>query len=437
LFNAQQPNNLKEAMKMENQKSVYLITNGCLENRNDMALIRDFFEKNGWKIVDNYLHSDLILFNACALTEFHEHGSIKIIKILKAYKPSGTPLIVCGCLPKINKKKLMQFHDGMTLYGEDDTYKLNDIIQADFKIDGVYANYLCPYKPLMEKPNESNIYADLFYELFHMKSEFRSTFRRFLYAPILYYDNWLNSKINVFHGNRRTFFIKIATGCLNRCAYCAVKNSRGNLKSKSLSRVMDEFRSGMKQGYKYFSLLGTDLGPYGSDIGIDLATLLHEMIQEDGDYSIRIRNIQPHWLNKLFPQFREVLKTKKISYMGIPIESGNNAVLRAMRRGYKIEDVKESIRQLNKEFPFIFLRTQLMTGFPGETLEQFYDSYRLVSELCFDYVEVYPFSPRPDTLALKMKNTISTKEAVRRRNKLWFKALLINTPRRLRKIHQS
>jgi threonylcarbamoyladenosine tRNA methylthiotransferase MtaB len=181
-------------------------------------------------------------------------------------------------------------------------------------------------------------------------------------------------------------------------------------------------------------LLGTDLGPYGKDIGTDLVTLLHEMIQEKGDYTIRIRNIEPNWLKKMFPQLKEILKSKKISFIGIPIESGNNDILKAMRRGYKIEDVKECVKQLNQEFPSIFIRTQLMTGFPGETLEQFYDSYHLVDELFFDYVEVYPFSPRPDTPAAQMENTVPTIEAVRRRNKLWYKALLKNTPQRIRKI---
>ena len=422
-------------MNTSSKKTVFLIANGCPENRIDMALVQEFFQKNNWNTVDNYLDAALILFNACALTQFTEKRSLQIIETLKTFKPSGSQFIVCGCLPKINESKLKEIHEGIILYGEHETYKLNDIIQAKYRMEEISANSLYPQRKLKRKPKNSKIYTGLIDHIFFESSEFHCTFSRILLAPLFFYDSWLNVKINIFSSDQSTFFIKIATGCMNCCSYCAVKNSRGNLQSKELTKVLDEFRLGLQQGYKNFTLLGTDLGPYGRDRGIDLTTLLQRMISESGDYTIRIRNIEPHCLKKMWPHIKEILKSKKISFIGIPIQSGNNDILKAMRRGYMIEDVKECIKQLNEEFPFIFIRTQLMTGFPGETLEQFYDTYNLLDELFLDYVEVYSFSPRPNTLAAKMENQIPTKEKVRRRNELWLKALLKNTPQKLKKIY--
>ena len=424
-------------MNRNSKKSVFLITNGCPENKIDMAMIQNFFKKNNWNIVDNYFNSDMIVFNACGLTQFHERQSVRIINTLKTHKPSGANLIICGCLPKINESGIKLNPEDTILYGESENCKFNEIIQAEQKIEEVTANVLYPYRILKRNPAKSKIYSNLLDHLFHVDSEFRGKIGRILWSPLLFYDQWLNARINLFHKKKPTYFIKIATGCLNACTYCAVKKSRGNLKSKSLEKVLEEFRSGLQQGYENFSLLGTDLGPYGKDIGTNLAVLLQEMIRENGNYKIRLRNTEPRWLMKIGSEMIEIFKSKKIPFVGIPIESGNNEILNKMKRGYKIEDVKEFIKELNRKFPFILIRTQLMTGFPGETLEQFYDTYNLIDELFFDYVEVYPFSPRPNTLAAEMQDQLLVKERVRRRNKLWLKALLKNTPQKLRKIYNE
>jgi len=360
-----------------------------------------------------------------------------MIETLKAYKPSGSQLIVCGCLPKISESKLKEVHDGTIIYGEHDVNKLNKLINAKYKIEDVSANFLYPSERFIKRPSTSNNCHPLIQHLFYIEDEFYSKLCEILWSPLLFYDSWLDASVNIFHKNDSTFYIKAATGCTNCCAYCAVKKSRGHLKSKALNKVLDEFRCGLQQGYKHFALLGTDLGPYGRDIGVDLVTLLGEMIRENGDYRIRIRNIEPMWLLKMWTELKEILKSKRISFMGIPIESGNNDILKAMRRMYRIEDIKACVKELNEEFPFIFTRTQLMTGFPGERLEQFHDTCRLIDEVFFDYVEVYSFSPRPNTLAAKMKNQIPKREKMRRRKKLWLKGLLMNTSQKLHKIYEE
>lgn len=221
-----------------------------------------------------------------------------------------------------------------------------------------------------------------------------------------YYDNH-DQEYNVFHPH--SFCIKVSTGCPNKCAFCAVKISRGELKSKPIHKIVEEFEEGLAKGYKEFSLLGTDVGAYGKDQGVTLVDLLRELIKRKGDYTIRLRNTHPKFLIKMMPEFQKILRSGKISYLSTAAESGNNRILNLMRRGYRIEDYKEAILTLKSQFQSLQIRTQIMVGFPSETEEEFQDSLRLLDEIDFDFVEVYQFQPRPGTEAAEMKDQVPQK----------------------------
>lgn len=235
------------------------------------------------------------------------------------------------------------------------------------------------------------------------------------------YRNRLDQAINVFGPN--SFCIKVSTGCPNKCAFCAVKISRGKLRSKPIDRVIEEFEEGLARGYKEFALLGTDVGAYGRDHGNTLVDLLRELIKIEGDYTIRLRNIQPKFLIEMMPELIEILQSGKISYISSAAESGNNRILKLMRRGYTIEDYKEAILTLKSRFLELQIRTQIMVGFPGETEQEFQDSLRLLDEIKFDFVEVYPFQARPNTEAAAMEDQVPAKVIRRRYHKAYMKSL--------------
>jgi len=235
-----------------------------------------------------------------------------------------------------------------------------------------------------------------------------------------YYDH-LDQQINVFRAH--SFCIKVSTGCPNKCAFCAVKISRGELKSKPIDRIAEEFEEGLARGYTEFALLGTDVGAYGRDQDNTLVDLLRELVKREGDYTIRLRNIQPKFLIEMMPELREVLRSGKISYLSSAAQSGNNRILGLMNRGYKIEDYKEAILTLKSRFPKLQIRTQIMVGFPSETEDEFQDTLRLLDEVNFDFVEVYPFQARPNTEAARMKDQIPQKVIRRRYHKAYMKSL--------------
>ena len=247
-------------------------------------------------------------------------------------------------------------------------------------------------------------------------------------------SNCFNKFASVYNPN--TFCIKVSNGCSNQCTYCAVKLSRGDVKSKSIEDIDKEFKEGLKKNFKEFALIGTDVGSYGRDKGINLIHLLKELLKNKGEYKIKLRNIHPRFLIEMMPEMQKILKSGKIPYICSAVQSGNNRILKLMDRGYNIEDFKKTISLINKNFPEVDLRTQLMTGFPGETDDEFRDTFELLDAINFDYVEVYHFEARPGTKAAEMKNQVPKKIARRRYHKLLIKTFfhMCNIRKKKRKI---
>jgi ribosomal protein S12 methylthiotransferase len=383
------------------KQTAVVITNGCPENRIDGARTEQFLIQNGWKITRNFKKSDLIVFNACGLTECSQEASINIIKQLKKYKMRDSRLIVCGCLPKINRERIKEIYSG-DIFGGDDIQKLADRLGINGSAGNIYANYLIgkyPFSPSMAsriKHNFKNLLSPYTYQRLLLRNEYRQI--------------W--DTVNIVQPD--TFYIKISSGCSNFCSYCAVKLSRGNINSKSIEQIVQEFSEGLKLGYKQFALIGTDTGSYGLDIQTNLISLLRAMISVKGEYWLKLRNVHPHTLIKMLPDFLDVFKSGKIVHMTSAVQHGNNHILKLMKRGYKIEDLKYAINAVKDICPKLKIRTQLMVGFPGETDAQFNDTLNLLNEIRFDFIEVYKYSPRANTRAAEMPNQVPNKIANKR-----------------------
>ena len=394
---------------MTAKKEVFLATNGCPENRIDLARMKEFLEGNDWIVTNIIENADLILFNACGLTDREEDISIRIINHLKARKKPSAKFVAFGCLPRINKDRFKEVYSGIT-FGSDEFSQISEIIETKSNGLNPHANYLIP---------TITDTWEIKWKIFNQRKP-RTFIDMELKVMNFYYSRFKNV-INVFRPY--TFVIKISTGCLNTCTYCAVKLSRGKTRSKAINKIAQEFDEGLAKGYSEFALIGTDTGSYGRDCDTNLVALLRELVKREGDYKIRLRNVNPRFLIEMLPELQEIFKTGKISYIGIAAESGNNRILELMNRGYTIEDYKKAILAINNNFPNMQLRNQLMVGFPSETEEEFEDTLRLLDELTFDITEVYMFSPRPNTKAANMRNQIPEKVAKRRYYKLLRKSI--------------
>lgn len=388
---------------MDSNKEVYILANGCPESRIDATGIQKFLKQNGYGITGKLQQADIILFNACAHTQNSENGSIEIINHIKLIKKPSAKLVICGCLPKINKERLITVYRGIA-FDSNEEKKLNEIFKQEINFENIQSNSLLYLTKSLNKYK---------WALTNLRE------KGLIISILKLIEKKQNDLISVCRPH--TFFIKVSSGCLGDCSFCAIRLSRGRLKSKPLEEVVGVFEEGLKKGYKDFALIGTEVGAYGKDLGTDLVALLKELINKKGEYKVRLRNVHPRYLIEMLPELRKIFQTGKISFLSCALESGNNRILRLMNRGYKIEDFKAAIRTLNKEFPELQIRTQVMVGFPTETEEEFQDTVKLIDELCFDFVEVYMFQPRPGTKAATMAGQIPQSVIKRRCLKLLLK----------------
>jgi threonylcarbamoyladenosine tRNA methylthiotransferase CDKAL1 len=403
-------------------KTAHVVSNGCPENRLDVARAENYLKENGFTIVDNMEKAELILFNACGRDSKTESHSIAIIKDIKDKIREDQHLVVWGCLPKIDLAGLSKEYQGIVSPGSE-LVELRQMLELKQPIDSYFANHQGPACPVTKHSGSS-----------YLRYE-GSKATVFLKKAVLSWDNYLNRRFNLAPSEDPTiFYIKISTGCRNACAYCAIRLSRGLTKSKQKEDVLKEFKLGLKKNYKKFSLMGTDLGSYGSDFGINLVDLLQEMTAVEGDYKIYIRNCHPRDANKMLEGLCEVLKTGKIRYIELAAESGSNKILEKMNRKYTIEEFNKVVNSMRTAYPPLIIRTQLISGYPTETEEDFQASVRLLDDTVFDYVEVYDFSARPGTVAEKLEPKVPDTIKKERFIRLYRKAVLNRTSRKLKNI---
>lgn len=376
-------------------------TNGCPENRVDCAKIEVFLVNNGWTLTTNIIEADLIIFNSCGLTKATENQSINIIKLLRKKKKREARLILTGCLHHIHQARVKENFQG-DIFEYNDLGHLSDLLQIGIAPKDLPANYLIPEKlPLLNIRIKENLSKLLHLNLYSLLTKLNRK---------KYKQLW--NSINIVQPN--TFYVKVCSGCSKSCSYCAVKLSRGAVKSKPINKIKDEVITGLEAGFKDFALIGTDLGSYGDDCQCDLIELLQELNSIDGNFRIKLRNVHPKLYIHNLPRFLDVLTPGKITYMTSAVQSGNNRILHEMHRGYKIEDFIFAVNSIKAVFPNFMIRTQIMVGFPGESDVDFQDTLQLLDKVQFNFIEVYRYSPRPGTLAATRLNQVPHLKAKKR-----------------------
>lgn len=330
---------------------------GCMLNSFDSQLFARFFELNHYKIEKKPENADVILVNSCAYVKKIEDKVVDKIKQLEKNKKPNQKIIVTGCFPNINKEKLKEIFKG-DYFGPREKEKINEILNAKNKIEEMKINKI-------EEQYCNGAPSDRFY-------------------------------------------IKISDGCLGNCSFCSIKKAKGSLKSRPEQDVMNEFRVGLEQGFKQFVLLGDDIGCYGKDIKTNISSLLGKITSIDREYKIYLHFFEPNWLVEQFSDLLNVFKTKKIALLNLPMQSGNDKILKLMRRPYKIKEVMEKVKILRKQVPWLILQTHILFGFPGEKEKDFNDSLNAAKE--FDVARFFCYSDRPDIGALNLDGKVSEKE---------------------------
>lgn len=214
-------------------------------------------------------------------------------------------------------------------------------------------------------------------------------------------------------------FVPVMYGCDNYCAYCVVPYARGPERSRPIDDIVDEVTELASRGCREVTLIGQNVNSYGRTIGhgVDFACLLDKLNDVPGLERIRFTTSHPKDLSeRLMDALADLPKV--CEHLHLPIQAGDNNVLRAMRRGYTVEHYLDLVERLRDRLPGIALTTDVMVGFPGETEEQFRNTLRTIQRIRFDAAFMFVFNPRPGTTAARMDNQVDSATRKRRLSEL-------------------
>ncbi|MBD3318427.1 tRNA (N(6)-L-threonylcarbamoyladenosine(37)-C(2))-methylthiotransferase [Candidatus Woesearchaeota archaeon] len=215
--------------------------------------------------------------------------------------------------------------------------------------------------------------------------------------------------------NNAIAIIPISNGCLDHCSYCSTKLIKGQLVSYPIPLICQEVSNAIADGCSMIWITSQDTSCYGKDRNSTIIELLEHILDIPGEFTVRLGMGNPTYFKEMIPELVEILHHPKMfKFLHVPVQSGSNRVLQMMNRAYSVEDCQRLINTLRVSVPRISLATDIITGFPGETENDFEHTLRLLQETPFDTVNISRFVPRKGTQAYTMKKQITGSEKKQR-----------------------
>ena len=346
----------------------YIKTYGCQANVRDEETMRGMLEKVGYFPTDNVENADLIIINTCAVRENAEdkvYGEIGNLKYLKKIK-KNLIIALCGCMveePEILKRVMDTFKEVNLYFG---THEITDLYNLLYKCLVTNERIVA----VESKPGE------------------------------------VVEKLPVKRNNQYKAFVNIIYGCDKFCTYCIVPYTRGKERSRKFNEVIKECQELVNLGYQEITLLGQNVNAYGKDLdeGYDFADLL-EAVAKLGIPRLRFTTSHPwDFSSKMIDVIAKYPNIMK--FIHLPVQSGNDEILRKMGRRYSREDYLNLVKQMREKIPGLSLSTDIIVGFPNETEEEFNDTLSLVDIVKYDSAFTFIYSPRKGTPAAKMEDNV-------------------------------
>lgn len=352
----------------------------------DANRVRTYFSKNNYKIVNNPKEADIIFFMGCAVGDSISNKSLNIVKEFQKY---DAELIVAGCLPNIEEKKLNNIFNGRKI-GTKDLDKNPDKMDELFPDNSIKFRNINDANISFENYNEGkpNIALKKFFSNIQWMENFVGGMKNHIVKNLLGKNSFFYSVLI----DKPMYRIRISWGCNSNCSYCGIKKAIGTHKSKSINQCVEEFKNGLNKGYKHFALNADDIGAYGTDIGSNFPELLEKITNIPGEYRISIANLSPRWLVRYIDGMKEIVTKQKIIRLGVPIQSGSIRILKLMNRYHNREKLNEALHKLKASFPRLSLHTHIIVGFPTETGKDFNQTLSFIKECNFSAGQVIPYS---------------------------------------------
>jgi len=347
-------------------KKVAIYTLGCRANQLESSIIADKFAELGWAIVNFKEVADVYVINSCTVTSKSDNESSYYARKAKKISPKST-VILCGCFPQVSKEEALAIQE----------------------VDFVFGN--------TEKSNIAKFITDLSSE---------NAEEKVFVADIMEQKSFADSTTFSASGRTRAN-IKIQDGCNFRCSYCIIPYARGKCRSNSLEKVVSQVKTLTEKGFQEIVLTGIHLGQWGLDFSPQshLSELLKELEKIKELKRYRLGSIDPM---ECTPEFVEIISgsEKFCRHLHISLQSGNNEILKKMRRRYTVENYSDLINLLAEKIPDIGIGSDIIVGFPSETDKQFQNTFQNLANLPISYIHVFSYSKRHATPAAEMPDQV-------------------------------
>ena len=362
-------------------KKYFVRTYGCQMNEHDSEKICGMLESVGFKSCEDYNMADIVILNTCAIREnAHDKvfGFLGVLKHIKETTNSNLLVGICGCMAQeeVVVNEILK------------KYRYVDFVCGTHNLD----NLLTIINEKIETNNQQ--------------------------IEVLSYEGDVVENIPVIRESKYSAWVDIIYGCDKFCTYCIVPYTRGKQRSRKKEDIINEVKSLKENGYKEVTLLGQNVNAYGKDIyeNYNLANLLSDVADTGID---RVRFVTSHpW--DFTDEMVDVIaqRSNVMPYIHLPLQSGSNKILKLMNRRYTKEEYLKLYDSIRKKVKNSSITTDIIVGFPGESEEDFLETLDVVNKCKFDGAFTFAFSPRENTPAALMKETVSEEVKMDRLHRL-------------------
>ncbi|HEY8500195.1 MAG TPA: tRNA (N(6)-L-threonylcarbamoyladenosine(37)-C(2))-methylthiotransferase MtaB [Clostridia bacterium] len=352
-------------------KTVAFITLGCKVNIYETEGMKRIFEEGGYKVVPPDCAADVYVINTCTVTHLSEKKSRQMIRRARRTNPRAI-IAAVGCYSQISPDEALAV-DGVNLViGNNHKGEILELVeQAGLETK----------KVLVSERRDLNNYEEM--------------------------------KVECYTGHTRAF-LKIQDGCDQFCSYCIIPIARGKIRSRSLDSIIDEADALADKGFCEIVLTGIHITSYGRDIkGVTLLDAIYGLNRIEGIKRIRLGSLEPLYMSA--DTVKRMAQAEKLCpHFHLSLQSGCDETLKRMNRKYTTAEYEEIVTNIRDTFPDAAITTDIMTGFPGETGEEFEQTCDFVKKIGFSQAHIFQFSARKGTKAADMPNQIPSSEKERR-----------------------
>lgn len=357
-------------------KKVAFYTLGCKLNFSETSTLSRIFQERGFEKVEFSDTPDIYVINTCSVTDNADKKCRKVVKEALKHSPNAFITIV-GCYAQLKPKEISEIPGVDAVLGAAEKFQLVDILEG------------------FDKKEAPQVHA----------------------SPV----SEANTFVNAYSfGDRTRTFLKVQDGCDYSCSFCTIPQARGKSRSNTIAKVVSEATSIGESGVKEIVLTGVNTGDFGLQDGVreeNFFQLIQELDKVDTLSRFRISSIEPNLLSEEIISF-VAASQRFMPHFHVPLQSGSNKILKLMRRRYLRELYAQRVDWIKGAMPHACIGVDVIVGFPGETVEDFLETYNFLNGLNISYLHVFPYSERANTLAVDLPGTVPQKERNRRADML-------------------